>query len=646
LINDLTSQEKKTVTAIAETALYHLAFDHSLLAHIISTSATGKIVAANTAACKLLGYTKQQLINKKRAAIFEESETSAHSMSETNSALGGLTMRVSMVKKNGRLLPCEITSALFFDELGTELVITTITDRRPSILKQKNIDTVSEKKVAKDIGLALKKSEETMAVNKEWLQFVSKTSYDVMWEWDATTKEFWIGDSIKEVFGYFFSNQLVSCSQISALLPTEESQEIEKSFTEVLAGKKKTWKKAFMLTLADGSVAATTSRASIIRDSSGRALRLIGATQDISRLKKMEKNLKASVTAHDALKELFLEASKLSFEGGWDWNLLTNEFYLGEGFQKLFGYRKKNKTAGFIERWSDYLHPEDKEAVINGLRETIESTKNHWEQSYRFICADGSIAQVLNKASIIRDAEGKAYRMIGAMQDVSKLKILEARLEKEILLKERQITDASDEARETERSDIGRELHDNVNQLLGASRQYIDLASQGGEDNKMLLKRSSEYTQTAIEAIRKLTHRLNTDLIKQLGLREALDTIVRDTMEVNPIKIICTVKGYRENKASVKFKQNLFRIIQEQLNNIIKHSKATIVQIDLAQNKESLKLVISDNGIGFDMLKKNDGIGIANIKSRAAVFNGIAQISAKPNEGCSLQLSFPAGALM
>ena len=76
--------------------------------------------------------------------------------------------------------------------------------------------------------------------------------------------------------------------------------------------------------------------------------------------------------------------------------------------------------------------------------------------------------------------------MIGSMQDISKQKVLEERLEQEIKLKEKQIAEATEEAKETERSDIGKELHDNVNQLLGASRLYLDMAKQGGETAKCI----------------------------------------------------------------------------------------------------------------------------------------------------------------
>ena len=157
----------------------------------------------------------------------------------------------------------------------------------------------------------------------------------------------------------------------------------------------------------------------------------------------------------------------------------------------------------------------------------------------------------------------------------------------------------------------------------------------------MYLSRSSEYTLTAIEEIRKLTKGLTTDAIKNLGLCESIENVTRDTMEVNPVKISCALESFIEDSVNDKFKLNIFRIVQEELNNILKHAKATEVTISLSQNKKSIILSISDNGVGFDTGKKRKGIGIANIKSRAASYKGTADFVSQPGQGCVLTVTFP-----
>lgn len=282
---------------------------------------------------------------------------------------------------------------------------------------------------------------------------------------------------------------------------------------------------------------------------------------------------------------------------------------------------------------------------------TLASNRKSWSDTYTLKRHDGSVAVVDSRASIVRNEKGKAVRLIGATQDVSRVhelenKLLEQiiihkeKLEQEIKLRELQIAEATKNARDTERSDIGKELHDNINQLLGASKLYVDMAKRGGGDTEMYLNRSSEYTLTAIDEIRKLTHRLRTDIIKSLGLSQAIHNIMRDTMEVNPIKISCTL-NFTEHSVNNEFKVNVFRIVQEQMNNILKHSKATKAGISFMQNKKSIVLSISDNGVGFDTTKKGNGIGIDNIKSRAASYNATADFISEPGKGCILSITFP-----
>ena len=90
-----------------------------------------------------------------------------------------------------------------------------------------------------------------------------------------------------------------------------------------------------------------------------------------------------------------------------------------------------------------------------------------------------------------------------------------------------------------------------------------------------------------------------------------------------------------------KFELNIFRIVQEELNNIIKHAKASRVKINLSQNETNIVLSVADNGIGFDVTKSADGIGIINIKSRAEFYKGNADFISEPGKGCVLTVTFP-----
>ncbi|MEO6732620.1 MAG: PAS domain-containing protein [Ferruginibacter sp.] len=792
--------KKKPIAPITECVIHRLAFDTSLQPNIITEVSSGKIIIANTATGKLLGYSKKDLLTKNRSTIFAIKESSFKKMLKQRTAEGGAKAFVTAIKKNGELITCEITSAVFIDEDGIEKAITTITDMRETILLQKHIDEKKEQLVAgniilaksvqkkidikkekivsDDIKRAQQKSDIRLAENNEWIKYIAKESYDVMWDWDIATGEIYVGDSLIEVFGYFLEKNTASFADFLGCLLPDEKDAVGKKLNQALSSSAKSWKDSFTFQRHDGSIASAICRASIVRDDDGKAIRLIGAIQDISKLQELEKKLEAQLFIQEEHKLLL--ATKLSVDVMWDWNLKTNEVIIGEGFEDLFGYTIKN-SKGIITDKDNYVHPGDKEAFKKGLAEAIASSESHWENVYRFIRADGSVAVIFDRASIVRHDNGTAYRLIGAMQDISrqkeldekldyqiaiktkllkdykesfklifnsspdilydcdlianevlisdayekefgykitskmapaeawashihpddkeavlkdyervlasgefewkynyrflkadnsianiistgiilrntagkayrtigsmhdisKQKVLEDRLDQEIHLKEKQIAEATQEAKDTERSVIGKELHDNVNQLLGASRLYLDMAKRGGENSEFYLTRSSEYTLTAIEEIRKLSKALTTDIIKDLGLSEAIEDMARDLMEVNHVKISCILDNFIENRVNDKFKLNVFRIVQEQLNNTLKHAKATKVTISFSQNKKSINLSISDDGLGFDTTKKQKGIGLQNIKSRATAYKGIAEFISKPGEGCVLVVKFP-----
>ena len=281
--------------------------------------------------------------------------------------------------------------------------------------------------------------------------------------------------------------------------------------------------------------------------------------------------------------------------------------------------------------------------------ESIRIQKNIDDRKQKQVTADTIIAKSKADDNLIRldelehqlDQEINAKEQIQSSANLQQI-FFEKEWEEEIKLKEVQIADAIAEGKELERLDLGKELHDNINQLLVASRLYLDIARFSKVNNEMYLGRSSEYLITAIEEIRILTRKMVHDGIKHLGLCDAIHKLSQDIMEVYPLKIDCRMDTEIHSKASARFNLNIFRIVQEQLNNIVKHASASLVKIDLSKNKDVVILSVTDNGEGFDTSKKWEGIGIENIKSRAASFDGIADFVSQPGQGCVLMVTFAA----
>lgn len=218
---------------------------------------------------------------------------------------------------------------------------------------------------------------------------------------------------------------------------------------------------------------------------------------------------------------------------------------------------------------------------------------------------------------------------------------LEEKLEEERFLKQREITEASIQIQEKERYEISTELHDNVNQQLTVAMMYIASVEQKFPEGAEILRQSSGFILNAIEEIRKLSQTLVTPLIKHFGLSKAIETLLDEIAVVNTLGIELTADTFFEEDIKYDFKLNIFRIVQEQMNNIIKHAHAKNVSIELLRTDTIICLKILDDGIGFDINQQRKGIGLYNIISRADLYSGIVDIQSSHGNGCGIHITFP-----
>ena len=162
-------------------------------------------------------------------------------------------------------------------------------------------------------------------------------------------------------------------------------------------------------------------------------------------------------------------------------------------------------------------------------------------------------------------------------------------------------------------------MHDNVNQLLATARLFIGLAKE--TEIKMqfpIVSEADKLIDAAITEIRNLSHSLISPFIDDYGLVEALEHLT-GSVSIGSMLPIDKEIEIDENSMEQKLKLTIYRIIQEQLNNILKYAKATCVKIKLVQYGGDINLVIKDNGAGFNTAISSKGIGLMNIRTRLTV---------------------------
>jgi len=356
-----------------------------------------------------------------------------------------------------------------------------------------------------------------------------------------------------------------------------------------------------------------------------------------------------SLREYKSLNEMYRLITEVTTDCLWEWDLLSEQIlWIDGGHKRVLGYDIQN--ALIPQRfWEARLHPDDKVRILNSVHKFFtEYIADDWEQEYRFKKFNGEYAHVHDRGHIVYKGDKRTSRMIGATQDITARKSAESQLlrsernlAKQQLKNQREIVAAVLIAQEKERANIGKELHDNLNQILGAAKLYIDLAKTDEEDRDMLLQKSSVYIVTVIEEIRGISKNLATPRLNIMGLAESIRILVEDIMRINPIHIQFWERGIHPAELGEALQLDIFRIVQEQLTNILKHAKASQAEIHLAKANDTVQLLISDNGEGCDITTDNNGVGILNIMSRADLYQGTVSILSHPGEGYVLKVGFP-----
>jgi signal transduction histidine kinase len=208
---------------------------------------------------------------------------------------------------------------------------------------------------------------------------------------------------------------------------------------------------------------------------------------------------------------------------------------------------------------------------------------------------------------------------------------------------DRRIIKAIIKTQEDERYEIGGELHDNVCQLLAVSQLSLGMLKPSlAEDAVPLFDQCKDNIGMALTEIRNLSHRLApvffNDISLEVAFRKLIDSFNIDNKYCVAIYVDPSLGEYVINP---DIQLNLYRIMQEQLRNIVKYSQGTEIELDVVIYQHMIRMKIADNGVGFNPQTVKSGIGLANMKRRAELFSGNFELSTSPGNGCTIIIGIP-----
>jgi two-component system sensor histidine kinase UhpB len=315
--------------------------------------------------------------------------------------------------------------------------------------------------------------------------------------------------------------------------------------------------------------------------------------------------------------------------------------YWNNAAEKIYGWTEEEAIGNNIIELTPVSFPKKKG---NEIMEYLKRGDS-WSGEILAKKKDGSIFPAFLTDSPIRNQQGEMTGIIGVSTDISERKKteqelieMEQRILNQKIQEQKKITRAVIIAQEQERNYIGRELHDNINQLLAGTKLYLGMAAKNTQNIKETIMYCIELIDNSIEEIRLLSSRHVTPL-KNVDLEKLIENLIDNLNKATSIKTVLMYKI--TNPLNDDLKLNIYRIIQEQTNNIIKHSSAQNVTITIEELNNMINMKVTDDGKGFDITKERSGIGISNIINRVETFNGKFKIESSVGNGCKIWVSLP-----
>lgn len=285
---------------------------------------------------------------------------------------------------------------------------------------------------------------------------------------------------------------------------------------------------------------------------------------------------------------------------------------------------------------SEFSHPEDSENDWILFQKLRAGSIDRYSLEKRYVKRDGSLLWGRLNVSILRSADGPSL-VIAFVEDITKSKQTDDALS--------QMTRRLFEAQEKERARIARELHDDFNQRLTMLAIGIE---QVGQDLPSppdgILRRLEElhkYTLEVAQDVQALAHQLHSSKLDYLGVVAAMNSFCRVFSERQNVKIDFTNEGVTTVPSEISL--CLFRVLQEALQNALKHSGVRHFSVELRGAADVIELTVRDSGVGFapDAAVKGSGLGLTSIQERVKLVDGILSIDSLANVGTTIHARVP-----
>ena len=486
-------------------------------------------------------------------------------------------------------------------------------------------------KVLRIIGMVVdvterRKAEEAVLQRERELLEAQRVAQVGNWQWDPKTDLVTWSKELYRIAGRDPNLPPPSFGEQKQLYTPESWERLKRAIADALqTGARYTLD--LEIVRPDGSTRWITDRGEALRDGAGRITRLRGTAQDITERTHAEGKLRAS---EERFRSLFREAGVgmviVSPEGRF---LAANQ-----AFCDCLGYTEEELLQKTVQ---SVTLPEDWPSFSQRLGEALAQGTGFQKVEKRCLHKSGRIVTTESSASLIRGSSEPRY-FVGEVLDITQRKLAEEALSG--------VSGRLIEAHEEERSWIARELHDDFNQRMALltitlERAKQDLPATEGTARRQIEEASQRVSELATD-IQALSHRLHSSKLEYLGLVAAVTGFCQEFSNRQNVKIDFHSNNITETLPK-EISLCLFRVVQEALQNSLKHSGERSFEVSLKCAGNEIELTVHDSGVGFDPegAISGHGLGLTSMKERLKLVDGHLSVDSKPQAGTTIRARVP-----
>jgi PAS domain S-box-containing protein len=529
----------------------------------------------------------------------------------------------------------------------------------------------SQARLRKEIAERLV-AEEALRNGEERMRFIADRAQAGLWDWDIASGELQWSPLCKQLFGIPQSEKTSYARFLAAVHPDDREATDLANRAYLASGGGPDYERDYRVVWPDGTIRWIHAKGSATFEN-GQPLRMAGIVLDVTDRKHTESKMQAN-------EERLRMAHRVAHSGAWEVDCKTKEIFCSPEFEALWGLMP-GSVADPRRQIRQMIYAEDYPIVDKALADALRNAGGEYYSEYRITHADGGMRWMESFGEVIRDQSQAPARIVGVTIDITARKVAEEALQKshqeleqkveertrelsaslvtlESEVEIRKQTEESLQAlsarllwlQDEERRRIARDLHDSTGQTLAALKMTLaaleSLISDVPEAPKMLDELNS-FTDDALKDIRTTSHLLHPPLLDEVGFTSAarwyVDGFAKRSGIRAHLELDAAAGGLSKSAELV-----LFRVLQESLTNVQRHSGSAAVDIFLTTNDESAVLSIRDYGRGIPAEKlilfhetgAGVGVGLGGMKQRLRELGGHLLITCHGTGTC-VQATLP-----